>query len=158
MTYLYSAKACRLSTGSWLWKHVLIYDVRKVTARVESQSLFCMNVEPITITGTHNWQLRSLTKTHIIIVAWGTTESSNTWCPRDSKMNSSNEIVDESVDIWGAVKREIWRGRNCAHVHAVELFTYLPIMLCWFWCCFFSWFRDCDRFLWQTITIMEWYW
>lgn len=105
----YSTKPCCLNMAFWLWQHILIYDVKKAGAQRESQSLFCINVESITITGTHNWHVRSLTKTRIIIVARRTTESNNTWYPGDSKMNSSNEIVDGWVDIWGAVKEERWK-------------------------------------------------
>ncbi len=50
--------------------------------------------------------------------------------PRDSKMNSSNEIVDEWVDIWGTVKEKRWReGRGTQHaVWAQLMFTELQIV------------------------------
>lgn len=119
---------CCLNTGFWLWEHIRIYDVKTAAFR-ESQSLFCMNVESITITGSHNWHVRSLTKAHIIIVAWRTTESNNTWYPGDSKMNSSNEIGDKSVDIWGAVREVRWMKRK--GLHSVEQRNYLQIYHLW---------------------------
>lgn len=96
---------------------------RKARAWRESQSFFCMTLESITITGTHDWHVRSLTKTHIIIVAWRTTESNNTWYHRDSKINSSSEIVDECVNIWGAVREERWKkskGLDTRTIHGVQ--------------------------------------
>lgn len=48
-----------------LWKQTLTHDVKKAEAHVvEGPSPSCMDVESITISDTHNWNVRRLTKTH----------------------------------------------------------------------------------------------